>query len=58
MQGTTPGRDVYLVDAARTPFLKAQGKPGAFSASDLAVCAARPLLARVDLPANIDHLAA
>ena len=39
-------RDVFVVDGARTPFLKAQGKPGPFSASDLAVAAGRPLLMR------------
>ena len=37
-------RDVYIVDGARTPFLKAKGKPGPFSASDLAVSAGRELL--------------
>ena len=39
-------RDVYIVDGARTPFLKARGKPGPFSASDLAVNAGRELLER------------
>lgn len=39
-------RDVYIVDGARTPFLKAKGKPGTFSASDLAVNAGRELLER------------
>lgn len=39
-------RDVYIVDGARTPFLKAKGKPGQFSASDLAVNAARELMQR------------
>lgn len=37
-------RDVYIVDGCRTPFLKARGKPGPFSASDLAVYAGRSLL--------------
>jgi acetyl-CoA C-acetyltransferase len=37
---------VYLVDGARTPFLKARGRPGPFSASDLAVQAGTRLLAR------------
>lgn len=48
MTGTTASfmRDVYIVDGARTPFLKAKGKPGPFSASDLAVNAGRELLAR------------
>ncbi len=40
------GRPVYVVDGSRTPFLKARGRPGPFSASDLAVTAGRPLLAR------------
>ncbi|MGH8577239.1 MAG: acetyl-CoA C-acyltransferase, partial [Gammaproteobacteria bacterium] len=40
------GRPVFVVDGARTPFLKARGRPGPFTASDLAVNAARPLLAR------------
>lgn len=39
-------REVYVVDGARTPFLKARGKQGPFSASDLAVNAGRELLAR------------
>ncbi|MEY8842324.1 acetyl-CoA C-acetyltransferase [Cribrihabitans sp. XS_ASV171] len=39
-------RPVYLVDGARTPFLKARGKPGPFTPVDLAVQAGRPLLAR------------
>jgi acetyl-CoA C-acetyltransferase len=37
---------VFIVDGARTPFLKARGEPNAFSAADLAVAAGRPLLAR------------
>ncbi|MEO7044892.1 MAG: hypothetical protein ABI091_06260, partial [Ferruginibacter sp.] len=43
---STMRRDVYIVDGARTPFLKARGKPGNFSASDLAVWAGRELLSR------------
>lgn len=39
-------RPVYIVDGARTPFLKAQGGPGPFTPVDLAVQAGRPLLAR------------
>jgi len=39
-------REVYIVDGARTPFLKYRGKPGVFSASDLAVQAGRELLVR------------
>jgi acetyl-CoA C-acetyltransferase len=36
-----------VVDGARTPFLKARGSLGEFSAADLAVAAARPVLARM-----------
>jgi acetyl-CoA C-acetyltransferase len=39
-------KPIYIVDGARTPFLKARGKPGPFSASDLAVLAGRDLLSR------------
>jgi acetyl-CoA C-acetyltransferase len=39
-------RPVYLVDGARTPFLKARGKPGPFTPVDLSVQCGRPLLAR------------
>ncbi len=42
-----PGRPVYIVDGARTPFLKARGKPGHFPAANLAVAAGRALLARM-----------
>ena len=37
---------IYVVDGARTPFLKARGAPGPFSAADLAVQAGRALLLR------------
>ncbi|MEP6702217.1 MAG: acetyl-CoA C-acetyltransferase, partial [Betaproteobacteria bacterium] len=37
---------VYVIDGARTPFLKARNQPGPFSASDLAVAAGRSLLLR------------
>ena len=39
-------RDVYLVDGARTPFLKARQGPGPFTPVDLAVQCGRPLLMR------------
>lgn len=38
-------RDVYIIDAGRTPFLKVDRVPGPFSAADLAVHAGRELLA-------------
>lgn len=37
---------VYVVDGARTPFLKGRSTPGPFAASDLAVQAGRALLIR------------
>jgi acetyl-CoA C-acetyltransferase len=43
---------VFIVDGARTPFLKARTEPGPFSASDLAVACARPVLARQPFPAS------
>ena len=39
-------KPIYIVDGARTPFLKARNAPGPFSASDLAVQAGRELLLR------------
>jgi acetyl-CoA C-acetyltransferase len=50
-------RPVYLVDGCRTPFLKARGTPGPFSAADLAVLAGRPLLARQPFdPGRLDEV--
>lgn len=50
-------RDVYIVDGARSPFLKAKGKPGIFSASDLAVNAGKELLQRQPFsPKEIDEV--
>lgn len=43
---------IYVVDGARTPFLKAKNAPGPFSASDLAVAAGRVVLARVPVAAT------
>ena len=40
---------IYVVDGARTPFLKARNAPGPFAASDLAVAAGRALLLRQPL---------
>jgi acetyl-CoA C-acetyltransferase len=37
---------VYVVDGARTPFLKARNRPGPFAASDLATQSGRALLMR------------
>ncbi len=38
--------DVFVVDGARTPFLKSRNTPGPFAAADLAVAAGNALLAR------------
>ena len=37
---------IYVVDGARTPFLKSKNRPGPFSAADLATQAGRALLSR------------
>ena len=48
---------VYVVDGARTPFLKAKGAPGPFAASDLAVQAGRSLLTRQPFaPSDLDEV--
>ena len=50
-------RPVYLVDGARTPFLRVQGRPGPFSAADLAVAAGRALLAKQSFqPTELDEV--
>lgn len=49
---SSTNRKVYLVDGARTPFLKARGRPGPFSPVDLAVQCGRPLLMRQTIPAD------
>jgi acetyl-CoA C-acetyltransferase len=52
-----PGRAVYIVDGSRTPFLKVRGRPGPFLASDLALAAGRPLLARQSFsPTQLDEV--
>ncbi|MET3528698.1 acetyl-CoA C-acetyltransferase [Phenylobacterium koreense] len=45
-------RPVYIIDGARTPFIKARGRPGPFTPVDLAVQAGRPLLLRQPFPAD------
>lgn len=50
------GRDVYVVDGSRTPYLKAKGI-GPFSGSDLAVAAGTTLLNRQPFsPSELDHV--
>jgi acetyl-CoA C-acetyltransferase len=53
----TMDRTIYVVDGARTPFLKAQKGPGVFAASDLATQAGRALLLRQPfLPSDLDEV--
>jgi len=48
---------VYVVDGNRTPFLKARGKPGPFTAVDLAVQAGRVLMMRhPDIASEIEEV--
>ncbi|SSW71581.1 acetyl-CoA C-acetyltransferase [Achromobacter agilis] len=50
-------KPVYVVDGARTPFLKARTGPGPFSAGDLAVQAGRALLLRQPFaPSDFDEV--
>ena len=48
---------VYIVDGARSPFLKSRNVPGPFSASDLATISGRALLARQPFaPEDLDEV--
>ncbi|MFZ4537259.1 acetyl-CoA C-acetyltransferase [Propionivibrio sp.] len=50
-------QSVYIVDGARSPFLKARNAPGPFSASDLAVQVGRALLVRQSFaPTDLDEV--
>jgi len=50
-------KTVYVVDALRSPILKARGRPGPFTASNMAVATARALLNRQpDIANNIDEI--
>src|SRR5512147_3179337 len=50
-------RPVYVIDGARTPFLKAKNRPGVFAAGDLATQAGKTLLARQKFaPADLDEV--
>src|SRR5262249_8849211 len=44
--GGSMSKAIYIVDGARTPFLKSRNRPGPFSASDLATAAGKSLLLR------------
>ena len=48
---------IYIIDGARTPFLKARNRPGPFAASDLATDAGRALLVRQSFePPELDEV--
>jgi acetyl-CoA C-acetyltransferase len=48
---------IYIVDGARSPFLKSKNRPGPFAASDLATQAGRALLARQPFaPTELDEV--
>jgi len=50
-------KPIYIVDGARTPFLKARNRPGPFAASDLATDAGRALLLRQPFaPTDLDEV--
>ncbi len=50
-------RPIYIIDGARTPFLKARNAPGPFAAADLATAAGSALLARQRFaPAQLDEV--
>ncbi len=50
-------RPVYVVDGARTPFLKSKNRPGPFAAADLATQAGRALLVRQKFePQDLDEV--
>src|SRR5689334_10505392 len=50
-------KPIYVVDGARSPFLKSKNRPGPFSAGDLATQAGRSLLARQKFaPTELDEV--
>lgn len=50
------GRTVYIVDGARTPFLKAKSIPGSFLAADLAIAASKKIFERLPIePRHIEE---
>jgi len=50
-------RSVYVVDGARTPFLRSKNRPGPFAAADLATQAGRVLLSRQNFsPDELDEV--
>jgi acetyl-CoA C-acetyltransferase len=54
---TTYAKAIYVIDGARTPFLKSKNRPGPFAASDLATQAGRALLTRQPFaPQELDEV--
>ena len=50
-------RPIYIIDGARTPFLKSRNRPGPFAASDLATAAGKALLVRQRFaPTELDEV--
>ncbi|MGB7540450.1 MAG: acetyl-CoA C-acetyltransferase [Burkholderiales bacterium] len=50
-------KPIYIIDGARTPFLKSRNRPGPFSASDLAAAAGKALLVRQPFaPSDLDEV--
>ena len=50
-------KPIYIVDGARTPFLKSKNRPGPFSAGDLATQSGRALLVRQKFaPQDLDEV--
>src|SRR6187431_3522397 len=50
-------KPIYVLDDARTPFLKSKNRPGPFAASDLATQAGRALLLRQSFaPQDLDEV--
>ena len=50
-------KDIFIIDGARTPFLKSRNRPGPFSAGDLATAAGKALLMRQPFaPSELDEL--
>src|SRR4030088_3194231 len=50
-------KPIYVIDGARTPFLKSKNRPGPFAAADLATQAGRTLLVRQKFaPEDLDEV--
>src|SRR5215212_8917809 len=57
LDGNAMNEPIYIIDGARTPFLKARNRPGPFSAADLATAAGRALLVRQPFaPTDLDEV--